>query len=279
LLDYLETAVIGRRSSVLSINMVYAKKSYGQHFLNQPAILQRIADVILKHDEKNFLEIGPGRGALTEYLIKGNRNFKAVEADRDMQEYLTMHAILTDEQLIREDVLKIDFNQLFDGESFLLCGNFPYNISSQILIKTLLHADRIPVMIGMFQKEVVMRIISPPGSKEYGTLSVMTQLMYTAKKSFDINPAAFTPAPKVMSSVLELKRKQDYLSLEEFKEVQKLVRTAFQFRRKTLRNNLKTMISNEDFLADPYFNKRPEELSPLEFLKLKNEIPRESMEL
>jgi len=250
--------------------LLRAKKSYGQHFLNQKAVLQKIADLILKHDFLNLLEIGPGKGALTAYLLKANRNFCAVELEHDMQDYLMHHQILTEEQLIRADVLKTDFSKCFNGEPFLLCGNFPYNISSQILIKTLQNADLIPVMIGMFQKEVAMRIISPPGSKEYGTLSVMTQLMYDGKKSFDIHPSAFTPPPKVMSSVLELKRRSDCLSVKEFKEIQKLVRTSFQFRRKTLRNNLKSFVEDESILSGSYYDRRPEELSPMEFLELKN---------
>lgn len=252
--------------------MLFAKKSYGQHFLNQPAILKKIADLVLKYEISNILEIGPGKGALTEYLLKANRNFRAVELEHDMQDYLIHHNIISEDQLIRGDVLKTDFLSCFKGESFLLCGNFPYNISSQILIKTLLNADLIPCMIGMFQKEVVQRIISSHGTKEYGTLSVMTQLMYDGKKSFDIHPGAFTPAPKVMSSVLLLNRKVDFLTQEHFKRIQKLVRTSFQFRRKTLRNNLKSFVENQDLLSDPYFDQRPEDLSPIDFLNLLERI-------
>jgi 16S rRNA (adenine1518-N6/adenine1519-N6)-dimethyltransferase len=252
--------------------LVFAKKSYGQHFLHQKAILQKIAELILKYDYPNLLEIGPGKGALTEYLLIGERNFKAIELEHDMQDHLLHHNILTDDQLIRADVLKVDFSSCFQGEPFLLCGNFPYNISSQILIKTLQNANLIPVMIGMFQKEVVMRIISAPGSKEYGTLSVMTQLMYNCRKSFDINPSAFNPPPKVMSSVLELNRKSDCLSIEHFTRIQKLVRTSFQYRRKTLRNNLKSFVEDQQFLSDSFFDRRPEDLSPQEYLELLERI-------
>ncbi len=252
--------------------MLRAKKSYGQHFLNQKTVLQKIADLILKHDFPNLLEIGPGKGALTEYLLKANRNFRAIELEHDMQDYLMHHQILTETQLIRADVLKTDFSECFNREPFLLCGNFPYNISSQILIKTLQNANLIPVMIGMFQKEVVMRIISEPNTKEYGTLSVMTQLMYDGKKSFDIHPSAFTPPPKVTSSVLELKRKVDFLPVEHFKRIQKLVRTSFQFRRKTLRNNLKSFVEDPTLLSDSYFDQRAEDLSPADYLKLLERI-------
>ena len=251
---------------------LFAKKSYGQHFLNNDSILQKIADRVAQQDINSILEIGPGRGALTNFLLRLNKKFLAVEADRDMQNHLLHNRILTEDQLICEDVLKTDFTALFDGNEFLLCGNFPYNISSQILIKTLLNSERIPVMIGMFQKEVVMRIISVPSTKEYGKLSVMTQLMYEGIRCFDINPSAFTPAPKVMSSVLELRRKSDALSKEKFLQIQKLVRTSFQFRRKTLRNNLKSYVQDPTILADSYFDQRPEELSPSEFLNLLSKL-------
>lgn len=251
---------------------MYAKKSYGQHFLNQASILQKISKLILTSDFPNLLEIGPGKGALTEYLLKAEKTFLAVELEHDMQDYLLLNKIVREDQLICADVLKTDFNTCFNGESFVLCGNFPYNISSQILIKTLQNADLIPRMIGMFQKEVVMRIISPPGNKQYGTLSVMTQLMYDGIKSFDIHPSAFSPPPKVTSSVLILSRRKDFLSKEKFLQLQKLVRMSFQFRRKTLRNNLKSMVNDINYLADPYFDQRPEELSPAEFMNLLEKI-------
>ncbi|HEX5625666.1 MAG TPA: 16S rRNA (adenine(1518)-N(6)/adenine(1519)-N(6))-dimethyltransferase RsmA [Saprospiraceae bacterium] len=250
------------------MNSHYAKKSYGQHFLTQTAILKKIWELVAAHQPVNLLEIGPGRGALTEGIKPLCRNFKAIEADRDMQSYLLEHQLLEESQLIRGDVLKVNFDTLFPGEDFLLCGNFPYNISSQILIKTLQNTGRIPVMIGMFQKEVVVRILSGPGNKEFGTLSVLTQLMYEGRKCFDIQPSAFNPPPKVISSVLELKRRPDHLSVEAFGRMQKLVRNAFQFRRKTLRNNLKGIVQDLSVLNDPYFDKRPEQLSPQEFQEL-----------
>jgi 16S rRNA (adenine1518-N6/adenine1519-N6)-dimethyltransferase len=242
-----------------------AKKSFGQHFLHQQNVLQKIAQLVVQHPLKNILEIGPGKGALTKYLLHDQIQFKAVEADRDMQDYLINQKILNENQLIRDDVLKMDFANLFDGEDFILCGNFPYNISSQILIKTLLNTDSIPLMVGMFQKEVVTRIISAHGNKDYGTLSVLTQLMYHGKKEFDIPPAAFTPPPKVMSSVLVLERRNDHLDKVQFKKLQSLVRTAFQFRRKTLRNNLKTRVSDPLLLSDLYYDQRPEAISPQDY--------------
>lgn len=245
-----------------------AKKSFGQHFLHDQQVLQKIAQLIFKHNPKHVLEIGPGKAALTKYLLKGSYSFAAVEADKDMQSYLIENNILRLDQLIAEDILHTNFLKLFNGESFLLCGNFPYNISSQILIKTLQYADRIPVMVGMFQKEVAMRIVNKGGSKEYGGLSVLTQLMYDARICFDVSPGAFSPPPKVMSTVIELVRKKDALDFEEFKSLQKLVRNAFQFRRKTLRNNLKSYVQDHSLLDDAYFDQRPDALKPEAYLEL-----------
>lgn len=245
-----------------------AKKSFGQHFLHDQQVLQKIAQLIFTHNPKHVLEIGPGKAALTKYLLKGSYSFAAVEADKDMQSYLIENNILRLGQLISEDILHTNFLKLFNGESFLLCGNFPYNISSQILIKTLLYADRIPVMVGMFQKEVAMRIVNKGGSKEYGGLSVLTQLMYDARICFDVSRGAFSPPPKVMSSVIELMRRPDVLDFEEFKSLQKLVRNAFQFRRKTLRNNLKSYVQDHSLLDEAYFDQRPDALKPEEYLAL-----------
>lgn len=247
---------------------MFAKKSFGQHFLHNKHVLEKIAALVQAQAGDYLIEIGPGKGALTQYLKNLKPNFIAVEADRDMQDYLLEHSILSSEQLIKQDILKLDFNEVFEAHSFVLCGNFPYNISSQIIIKTLENANRIPCMIGMFQKEMAMRIISPPGSKEYGGLSVITQLLYHTKKCFDISPSSFTPPPKVISSVLQLTRRSDAISNITYHAVQKLVRQSFQFRRKTLRNNLKSYVQNQDMLQDPFFDRRPEELAPEEYIQL-----------
>ena len=247
---------------------MFAKKSFGQHFLHNKHVLEKIAALIAAAPGDFLLEIGPGKGALTYYLKNLKTNFIAVEADRDMQDYLLQHDLLSEDQLIKQDILKLDFNEVFESHPFVLCGNFPYNISSQIIIKTLENADRIPCMIGMFQKEMAMRIISPPGSKEYGGLSVITQLLYHTKKCFDISPSSFTPPPKVISSVLQLTRRQDAISSTIYHSVQKLVRQSFQYRRKTLRNNLKSYIQNQELLQDSFFDRRPEELAPEEYIRL-----------
>ncbi len=249
-----------------------AKKSFGQHFLHNKGILEKISLLVNAHPIENILEIGPGKAALTQHLLKLNRNFLAIEADQDMQNFLLNQNILKANQLICGDALKQDFTKIFGGERFLLCGNFPYNISSQILFKTLQHTEHIPVMIGMFQKEVALRIVSNCGTKDYGILSVLSQLMYHAKKCFDVAPESFSPPPKVMSSVVELILREDHLSPREFELVRKLVRNAFQYRRKTLRNNLKSLIRDPLVLNDPYFDQRAEQLNPLEFLELSRKL-------
>ncbi len=249
-----------------------AKKSFGQHFLHNNGILEKICRLVEAQGIQNILEIGPGKAALTQHLLKLDRRLLAIEADQDMQNFLLQHHILTADQLICGDVLKQDFTKIFGGEAFLLCGNFPYNISSQIVFQTLQHTDRIPAMIGMFQKEVAMRIVSNCGTKDYGILSVLTQLMYNTKKCFDVPPEAFTPAPKVMSSVVELKRREDFLDVRTFDRVRKLVKNAFQYRRKTLRNNLKNVVQDPLILSDPYFDQRAEQLSPSQFLELSRRL-------
>lgn len=250
----------------------FAKKSYGQHFLVQESIIQKISELILSYKYDNLLEIGPGRAALTEYLIHNTKNFIAVEADKDMISFL--HKKYPDQIhcFIHSDILKTNFYQFFSGEQFLLCGNFPYNISSQIVFKAIENVSQVPVLIGMFQKEMAQRIVSSPGSKDYGVISAITSLCYSGKLEFDIGPSNFNPPPKVMSSILSLHRLPQQLSDKEFKKVKTIIKTSFLHRRKTLRNNLKSLITDKDLLADPYFNQRPEEISPTEYLRLSKEL-------
>lgn len=249
-----------------------AKKSFGQHFLKDQNVLDKMVSILKEWDTPHLIEIGPGTGALTKRLLVLGKHLRCIEADRDMQEYLLVHQILTNEQLVKADVLDLNLKEIFPDQDFILCGNFPYNISSQILIQTLLNADRIPHMIGMFQKEVAMRIIAQPGTKDYGTISVLNQLLYDPVKCFDIPPGAFQPPPKVMSSVVHLKRKQPMMDLQLFRNIQKLVRNAFQYRRKTLRNNLKSYVQNIELLEGKYFDKRAEVLAPGEFIDLYNTL-------
>ncbi|MBK7339557.1 MAG: ribosomal RNA small subunit methyltransferase A [Saprospiraceae bacterium] len=255
--------------------MAKAKKSFGQHFLNNQRTIDRIAGLILSYANAHILEIGPGKGAITHSLINHVEHFKAVEADRDMVEYLRQHLGLTEDQLIPGDVLQLDFNRVFDSEEFVLCGNFPYNISSQIVIKTLENTPLIPSMIGMFQKEMAQRIIAKPGTREYGRLAVLTGLMYKAKIAFDISRGQFQPPPKVESAMLVLERLPEALTRSDWSLLQKLVRSAFQFKRKTLRNNLKSLPGlPQDILSDRFFDQRPEDVSPQEYLRLAKEFER-----
>lgn len=245
-----------------------AKKSFGQHFLKDQHVLDKTCMIIAGLETPNLLEIGPGQGALTEHLLVLQKKLLCIEADRDMQDHLIHKNILKPDQLIRQDVLKVNFNSLFEEEEFIVCGNFPYNISSQILIQTLQSASKIPYLVGMFQKEVALRITAKPGTKEYGTLSVLAQLLYDAERCFDIAPGAFSPPPKVTSSVVLLKRKTHLLPNAKFRGIQKLVRHSFQFRRKTLRNNLKSYVSKPDTLTDSFFEQRAEVLSPQDYIML-----------
>ena len=246
----------------------FAKKSFGQHFLKDQHVLERIAKIVENLDPANLVEVGPGMGALTKHLLVLNKKLLCIEADYDMQQYLLKEGILDANQLIAQDVLKVHLDQLFHGEPLILCGNFPYNISSQILIQTLLSADCIPYMVGMFQKEVAQRITASASTSEYGTISVLTQLLYDPDRCFDIAPGAFVPPPKVTSSVILLRRKKEWITNPMFRGIQKLVRHAFQYRRKTLRNNLRTYLKKHEVLADPYFDLRAEALTPDDFKNL-----------
>ncbi|MEO6692285.1 MAG: 16S rRNA (adenine(1518)-N(6)/adenine(1519)-N(6))-dimethyltransferase RsmA [Saprospiraceae bacterium] len=260
-------------SNFVLIKMINkAKKSYGQHFLIQQKIIDRIANTILHEKFANVLEIGPGKAALTKQLLGKIDQFLAVEADKDMIEFLHNLYPLNKDVFIQADFLKLNLDLLFSGESFLLCGNFPYNISSQIVFKAIQHSDRIPVLIGMFQKEMAQRIISKPGSKDYGIISAISSLYYSGKIEFDIGPGNFNPPPKVVSSVLILKRNKIEMSEDEKKRTRLLIKSSFQFRRKTLRNNLKSLIKDQDIIADKYFDQRPEDIAPLEYLRLSREL-------
>ena len=249
-----------------------AKKSYGQHFLSNESLAKSIADKAIELSDKYpVLEIGPGKGVLTKYLYDKMIRFKSVEADPDMVEYLQITYPDIDMHLIYKDILKLDLNEVFD-EEFVLFGNFPYNISSQILFKMLEYKDKIPIMIGMFQKEVAERIIASPGNKEYGILSVLVQAYYTGKIIFRVKPGSFSPPPKVDSAVIKLERKEKFtLDCNEalFKTI---VKSTFNKRRKMIRNTLKSLVNDDEILKDVFFTKRPEQLSLEDFIALTNKI-------
>lgn len=246
-----------------------AKKSYGQHFLQNEHIAQQISEVPA-YETGNILEVGPGKGALTKYLTDKADQLKVVEADRDMVRILLADADLSmkPEQIIEADFLKLDLSGVFNGKPFTLIGNYPYNISSQIIIKMIQQREFVPEMCGMFQKEVADRIISEEGSKVYGTLSVLTQVYYDVERSLKVSPGNFNPPPKVDSAVIYCKRKEEPLFEGPFSALQTIVRSIFGQRRKMLRNSLKPLFSKDQLEEIPYATLRPEQLKVEDFVEL-----------
>ena len=249
-------------------HQVKAKKYLGQHFLNDESVAEKIADTLILKDYKNVLEIGPGMGVLTKYLLKKDKTTYVIEIDPESVEYLQANYLNLAPRIIEKDFLKYDLNEVFNQEPFGIIGNFPYNISTQIVFKTLEMRDQIPEFSGMFQKEVAQRICSKGGSKVYGILSVLTQAFYDAEYLFTVPPNVFNPPPKVDSGVLRLTRKADYSLPCDDKIFFKVVKAAFQHRRKTLRNSLKTFNLSDNLKANSIFDKRPEQLSVQAFIEL-----------
>lgn len=258
---------------------VRPKKSLGQHFLKDEHIASEIAATISgdnlpacarDYGELPILEIGPGMGVLTKYLLETGREVTAVELDGESVAYL--HATRPDLKVIEADFLKLALGEVYPGP-FALIGNYPYNISSQIFFKVLDNIDRIPVVAGMLQKEVAERICSRPGSKVYGILSVLLQAWYDCEYLFDVAPDVFSPPPKVTSGVLRLtrnSRKELGCDPVAFKRV---VKTAFGQRRKTLRNSLASLIQpGSPALGSRFMSERPERLSVEDFIELTNLI-------
>jgi len=248
------------------------KKSFGQHFLRNEQITKLIADSLtLSDNHTDVLEIGPGKGVLTKYLLDMPINLFVVEADRDMIAHLKANFPGLKNRIIESDVLKVDIKQYFDNQ-FLVIGNFPYNISSQILFKILENRAQIPEMVGMFQKEVGDRVASGPGSKVYGVTSVLIQAYYDAEVLFDVDRSNFEPPPKVQSVVIKLTRKKNSELGCDYSLFKSVVKITFGQRRKMLRNTLKQFVSDSEFLSQPRFQKRPEQLSVQEFVALTNAI-------
>jgi 16S rRNA (adenine1518-N6/adenine1519-N6)-dimethyltransferase len=241
------------------------KKSLGQHFLKDESICRDIVEALTQHEFTNLLEVGPGGGALTKYLLKlPCINFKAVELDAEKVDYLEKTFPSLAGKIIHESFL--DIKPPFD-DPFTVVGNFPYNISTQILFKILDWKEQVPVAIGMFQKEVAERAASKEGSKVYGVLSVLIQAFYKVEYLFDVPPEAFNPPPKVVSGVIRLTRRNDVPEMRSHKHFTNLVKTAFNQRRKTLRNAVRGLFSPEE-LQDELFNKRAEVLSVADFAAL-----------
>ncbi|WP_299115075.1 16S rRNA (adenine(1518)-N(6)/adenine(1519)-N(6))-dimethyltransferase RsmA [uncultured Winogradskyella sp.] len=257
-------------------NQVKAKKHLGQHFLRDENIAQKIADTLSLKGYNDVLEIGPGMGVLTKYLLKKDTTTHVIEIDTESVEYLKNNYLNLSSRIYEKDFLKHDLTQIFKNLPFAIIGNFPYNISSQIVFKTLEMRHQIPEFSGMFQKEVAQRICSKEGSKVYGILSVLTQAFYDAEYLFTVPPSVFNPPPKVDSGVLLLKRKANYTLPCDEKLFFKVVKTGFQQRRKTLRNSLKTFNLSDNLKANTIFGQRPEQLSVSQFIELTSLIENDS---
>jgi dimethyladenosine transferase len=251
---------------------VRPKKSLGQHFLKDLDIAERIAATVNDFSQFPVLEVGPGTGVLTHFLLKNDIDLTVVELDRESIPYLKAHFPRLSGKIIEADFLRLDLGQLFP-DRFCVIGNYPYNISSQIFFKVLDYKDRIPCCSGMIQKEVAERIASGPGKKAYGIISVLLQAWYDIEYLFTVDEHVFDPPPKVKSAVIRLVRnKREKLDCNEalFKKV---VKTAFNQRRKTMRNSLKSLLGKEcELFRLPVFDKRPEQLSVEEFIDLTNKI-------
>ena len=248
---------------------VKAKKHLGQHFLTDESIA--IDTVEAFNQLQNFseaLEVGAGMGVLTKYLCKRNDlNLKVIDIDRESIGYLQNEEWINNEQLITGDFLKTDLNVLFDNQAFGIIGNFPYNISSQILFKALDHKDKVLEIVGMFQKEVAERVVSKEGSKVYGIISVLLQAFYEVEYLFTIDENVFNPPPKVKSAVIRLRRNSTQKLACDEKFFKTIVKFAFNQRRKTLRNSLKPFLS-EKIKDNQVFNLRPEQLSVAAFVNI-----------
>lgn len=241
------------------------KKSLGQHFLKDEQICKKIVDALRENAFERLVEVGPGGGALTKYLLSlPGIDFKAVELDDEKVVHLENTYPSIRGKIIHQSILDIDAPF---SEDFTVIGNFPYNISSQILFRVLEWKARVPVMIGMFQKEVAQRIVSQPGSKVYGILSVLVQAFYEVDYLFDVPPESFNPPPKVMSGVIRLRRKPDPVAIKSERDLFVLVKAAFNQRRKMLRNAVKVQFE-ESVLRDEIFTKRAEQLSIEQFAAL-----------
>ena len=256
---------------------VKAKKHLGQHFLKDPSICQRIAGDLKMAKSQNVLEVGPGTGALSKWLIADKRiqELYLMDVDEESITYLKMLYPEWSSKILFEDFLRYDVNKFLTGESFNVVGNFPYNISSQILFRCLEFKDRIPEIVGMFQREVAQRIAKGPGSKQYGILSVFMQAYYDIEYLFTVDEDVFDPPPKVKSGVIRCTRNQRTSLPCDEKLFKRVVKTAFNQRRKTLRNSLKPLLSGLE-LPEKYSGERPEQCSVEDFILLTEMIGRQN---
>ena len=258
------------------MKQVRPKKNLGQHFLTDLSIAKRIADTVDEpFADLPVLEVGPGMGVMTQYLVEKPRPFKVVEIDRESVAYLQEHFPSLYNNIIGGDFLRMDLREVFDGQPFVLTGNYPYDISSQIFFKMLDNKDLIPCCTGMIQHEVALRMASQPGHKQYGILSVLIQAWYRVEYLFTVEPSVFNPPPKVQSAVIRMIR-NDVTELGCDEQLfRRVVKTTFNQRRKMLRVSLRQLLPSES----PFFEihaslltRRPEQLSIPEFVDLTNKV-------
>lgn len=262
---------------------VRPKKQLGQHFLTDQDVARRIADTVDACPALPILEVGPGMGVLTQYLLPKGRPVKVVEIDTESVAYLKKNMPQLGENILGDDFLRMPLDQVFGGQPFVLTGNYPYNISSQIFFRMLEYRDLIPCCTGMIQREVAQRMAAGPGSRTYGILSVLLQAWYSVEYLFTVDEHVFCPPPKVKSAVIRLTRNE--VSSLPCNEVlfRRVVKTTFNQRRKTLRNNIRPLLAQIDneqrekgmqpkdhteWLAQELFQKRPEQLSVQDFISL-----------
>lgn len=255
------------------MQQVKAKKALGQHFLTDLSIARRIADTLHGHKTLPVIEVGPGMGVLTRFLLDDKLNLKVVELDTESVDYLNVEFPLLDGRIIADDFLKLDLRQAVGDGKFCIIGNYPYNISSQIFFKVLDYKDQVECCSGMLQREVAQRLAAKPGTKTRGILSVLLQAWYDVEYLFTVDENVFNPPPKVKSGVVKLTRNSvTDLGCDErlFKTV---VKTTFGQRRKTLRNSIKPLLpAGSPLLADDFFRQRPEQLSVADYVALTNMV-------
>ncbi len=262
------------------MKQVRPKKNLGQHFLTDLSIAKRIADTVDACPDIPVLEVGPGMGVMTQYLVEKPRPLRVVEIDRESVEYLNEHYPRLRDNIIGDDFLRMDLRTLFDGQQFVLTGNYPYDISSQIFFKMLDNRDLIPCCTGMIQREVALRMASQPGNKQYGILSVLIQAWYNVEYLFTVEPDVFNPPPKVQSAVIRMTRNEvQQLGCDEqlFKRV---VKSTFNQRRKMLRVSLRQIFDSQhpatqEFYQQEMMTLRPEQLSIAQFIELTNLVEKE----
>jgi 16S rRNA (adenine1518-N6/adenine1519-N6)-dimethyltransferase len=260
------------------MKQVRPKKNLGQHFLTDLGIAKRIADTVDEpFAELPVLEVGPGMGVMTQYLVEKPRPLKVVEIDRESVAYLRENFPRLNNNIIGGDFLRMDLHEVFEGQQFILTGNYPYDISSQIFFKMLDNKDLIPCCTGMIQHEVAVRMASQPGNKQYGILSVLIQAWYNVEYLFTVEPSVFNPPPKVQSAVIRMTRNAvTDLGCDE-QLFRRVVKATFNQRRKMLRVSLRQIFdaahpAPEGFFEDSMMTRRPEQLSILEFVELTNKV-------